>query len=115
MKFAKMAVLMAPSFRLAVKRVAQKGNSPVRSANSPIRYQMNDQAPNSPLELGLVSKSVKISPVRTLNIWAANIMNPEYLTLTSFWDSRFASGSCLCLLHLPCKFFQIKIPPVNPA
>jgi|SRR5512135_982602 hypothetical protein len=90
MKFAKTAVLMAPSFRLAVKRVAQKGNNPFRSANNPIRYQMNDQAPNSSLELGLVSKSVKMSPVRTLSIWAANIMNPEYRTLTSSWDSRLA-------------------------
>ena len=62
------AVFMAPSFHLAAKRVAQKGNNPFRSEKSPIKYQMNDQAPNSSDELGLVSKSKKISPVKTLII-----------------------------------------------
>jgi hypothetical protein len=88
-KLANTAVLIAPSFPLAANRVAQKGNNPFRSVKSPIKYPMNDQAPNSPGELGLVINSVKIMPVRTLSIWAANMMKPEYLTLISLLDSRF--------------------------
>jgi hypothetical protein len=87
-----MPVFIAPSFPRAANRVAQKGKTPLMSANAAIKYGIKDHVPNSPGPVveTLVSSRRKMTPVNTLIICDANMMKPEYRTRISLLDSLVA-------------------------
>jgi hypothetical protein len=69
---------------LATKRVDQKGMAAARSTKYAIKSNTFDYTPNCEASGLLVVKRIKIRPVATLIILAANIISPEYWSQTSF-------------------------------